>query len=155
MDVSVSYLPACGRTAVVEVAGAVDVRCSPRLREVLTALAESGRSRLVVDLGRADSLDATGLGVLVGALKRVRAQQGGLVVVTQQPRILDQFAQSGLSRLLAVRPSVRQALALLEDGGARHGDGPASGSVGGPSNGRAERGGGTDQRRYRPGAPLP
>jgi anti-sigma B factor antagonist len=115
MEFSVSCRHVCERTSVVEVVGAVDVRCSPRLREVLVALAEGGRTRLAVDLGRAVSVDSTGLGVLVAGFKRVRARQGGLVIVTQQARILRQFQDSGLSRVFPIRASVPQALALLAD----------------------------------------
>ena len=58
---------------VLEVGGEVDVYTAPRLRERLVELVDGGARNVVVDLGRVDFLDSTGLGVLVGALKRLRA----------------------------------------------------------------------------------
>ena len=62
-----------GEHTVLEVGGEVDVYTAPRLRERLLELIDGGARHVVVDLGRVDFLDSTGLGVLVGALKRLRA----------------------------------------------------------------------------------
>ena len=113
MDFSVTYEHLSDGITVVKVVGEVDVLRAPRLREVLVALVERRRVLLAVDLGRTVSVDSTGLGVLVGSLKRVRAQRGGLVIVTQQARVLGQFRDSGLSRVFLIRPSVAQAVEVL------------------------------------------
>src|SRR5918912_3313340 len=61
---------------VLEVGGEVDVYTAPRLRERLVELVDGGARDVVVDLSRVDFLDSTGLGVLVGALKRLRSAGG-------------------------------------------------------------------------------
>ena len=57
---------------VVDVEGEIDIHTAPRLRELLIELADQGNYRIIVNLDRVGFLDSTGLGVLAGALKRVR-----------------------------------------------------------------------------------
>ena len=70
MELSLSTRTVGDRT-VVEVGGEIDVYTAPRLREQLVDLVADGKYHLVVDMERVDFLDSTGLGVLVGGLKRV------------------------------------------------------------------------------------
>jgi anti-sigma B factor antagonist len=55
-------------------------------------------------------LDSTGLGVLVGGLKRLREDGGSLALVVITPRILRIFQITGLTKALAVRRSVTDAI---------------------------------------------
>jgi anti-sigma B factor antagonist len=48
---------------VLEIGGEIDVYTAPRLRERLIEMVNSGEKHVVVDLGRAEFLDSTGLGV--------------------------------------------------------------------------------------------
>jgi len=51
---------------VLEIGGEIDVYTAPKLRERLIEMVNSGEKHVVVDLGRVEFLDSTGLGVLVG-----------------------------------------------------------------------------------------
>ena len=113
MDFSVTYAHLSDEVAVVRVVGTVDVHRAPRVREVLTGRVDHGRNLVIVDMRQTASLDATGLGVLVGCQKRVRARRGALVVVTRQEGVLRQFRSTGMARVLPVRPTVAQAVAEL------------------------------------------
>lgn len=97
--------------AVLAVGGEVDVATAPRLREQLIALVNQGSHRIVVDLTAVDFLDSTGLGVLVGALKRVRTHDGDLALVCDEPRILKVFEITGLTKVFAMYADVDQAVA--------------------------------------------
>src|ERR1044072_6578519 len=66
------------RLTIVEVEGEIDVYTAPRLRELLIDLVNKGNFHLLVNMEKVDFLDSTGLGVLVGGLKRVRAHDGSL-----------------------------------------------------------------------------
>ncbi|MCU1350982.1 MAG: anti-sigma factor antagonist [Acidimicrobiales bacterium] len=98
--------------AVVAVGGEIDVATAPRLREQLITLVNDGHHRIVVDLGAVDFLDSTGLGVLVGALKRVRTHDGDLALVCDEPRILKVFEITGLTKVFAMYGTVDQALSV-------------------------------------------
>src|ERR1700744_3314102 len=61
---------------VVDVEGEIDVYTAPRLRELLIDLVNKNNYNLVVNMEQVELLVSTGLGVLVGGLKRVRAHDG-------------------------------------------------------------------------------
>ena len=99
-----------GGWSVLEVGGEIDVATAPRLREQLIALVNDQRYQIVVDLEAVDFIDSTGLGVLIGALKRVRTHDGDLALVCTEPRILKVFEITGLLSVFAVHPSVDAAV---------------------------------------------
>jgi anti-sigma B factor antagonist len=105
---------------VIEVGGEIDVYTAPKLRERLVSLVESGSYELIVDMENVEFLDSTGLGVLVGGLKRVRAHEGWIDLVCTQSRILRIFRITGLNRVFSIYDTVAEAVAA-HDGPAAHG----------------------------------
>jgi anti-sigma B factor antagonist len=99
-----------GDCAVLRVAGEVDLYTAPLLRERIRELAASGAVHLIADLTQVDYLDSTGLGVLVGGLKRLREDGGSLALVIATPRILRIFQIIGLTRAFDIWPSVTDAI---------------------------------------------
>ena len=100
-----------GDWSVVTVGGEIDVATAPRLREQLIALVNGGSYHLVIDLEAVDFIDSTGLGVLIGALKRVRTQGGELALVCTERRILKVFEITGLDRVFRIGGTVEEAMA--------------------------------------------
>jgi anti-sigma B factor antagonist len=96
---------------VIEVGGEIDVYTAPKLRERLVSLVESGSYQLIVDMQSVEFLDSTGLGVLVGGLKRVRAHEGWIDLVCTQSRILRIFRITGLNRVFSIYDTVGEAVA--------------------------------------------
>jgi len=99
-----------GDCAVLQVTGEVDAYTAPVLRERIRELAAKGTVHLIADLGQVDFLDSTGLGVIVGGLKRLREAGGSLALVISTPRILRIFQITGLTKALAVRQSATDAI---------------------------------------------
>jgi len=99
-----------GERTVVEVGGEIDVYTAPKLRETLISLVEAGQYHLVVDLEKVDFLDSTGLGVLVGGVKRVRTHDGSLSLVCTRERLLKVFRITGLTKVFDIHPDVESAL---------------------------------------------
>src|SRR6202050_2915156 len=95
---------------VVDVEGEIDVYTAPRLRELLIELVNSGFYQLVVNMEKVEFLDSTGLGVLVGGLKRVRAHDGSLDLVCTQERILKIFRITGLTKVFGIHDTVDEAI---------------------------------------------
>ncbi len=100
--------------AVLAVTGEVDVYTAPRFRERLIELVSQGHHKIVVDLQGVDFLDSTGLGVLVGGLKRLRSHDGDLVLVCNQNRILKVFEITGLTKVFSISDSVDEAIAAQQ-----------------------------------------
>ncbi|HTL23758.1 MAG TPA: STAS domain-containing protein [Mycobacteriales bacterium] len=103
-----------GDRTVVAVGGEIDVYTAPKLREQLVDLVNDGRYHLVVDMEAVEFLDSTGLGVLVGGLKRVRAHDGSLRLVCTQERILKIFRITGLTKVFPIHESVSEAVAAQD-----------------------------------------
>ena len=91
-----------GPYTVVAITGEVDVYTAPRLREALIDLVSDGKYHLLIDLQGVEFLDSTGLGVLVGGLKRVRAHEGTLSLVCSSPRIIKIFRITGLTKVFPI-----------------------------------------------------
>src|SRR5437899_661858 len=99
---------------VIDVRGEIDMYTAPRLRELLIDLVSQGSYQLVVNLDKVGFLDSTGLGVLVGGLRRVRAHDGSLdLVCTQQP-ILKILKITGLTEVFGIYETVDQAIAATK-----------------------------------------
>jgi len=97
-------------TTVVSVGGEIDVYTAPKLRDKITELVGEGRFHLVVDMEGVEFLDSTGLGVLVGGLKKVRANNGSLQLVCNQERLLKIFRITGLAKVFVIHRSSEDAL---------------------------------------------
>ena len=97
--------------AVARVAGDLDLTTAPRLREQLVQVIVEGQPRLVVDLQAVDFVDSTGLGVLVGLLKRARSQGGDLRLVSTRSGLTKILEMTALDRAFPLADSVDAALA--------------------------------------------
>jgi anti-sigma B factor antagonist len=99
---------------VLAVVGEVDLASAPKVRQaVIDALAAGGGPpSVVLDLGSVDFIDSSGLGVVLGALKRVRAAGGRLRVVVREPQVRRIFELTDLDRILALAPSLGEALTM-------------------------------------------
>src|SRR2546430_9584696 len=95
MELSLSTRTVAGHR-VLEVGGEIDVYTAPQLRERLISLVEGGDRHVIVDLARVEFLDSTGLGVLVGALKRLRGVDGGLSLGCARDGLLKFFRFPGV-----------------------------------------------------------
>ncbi|MDM8085591.1 STAS domain-containing protein [Cellulomonas cellasea] len=109
MDVGVTSRDVDDQT-VVEVTGEIDVYTASVLRERLAALVDAGRADLVVDLTAVRFMDSTGLGVLLGVLKKVRGVGGRLQLVIDSERLLKVFHITALTQVFTIHETVEAAL---------------------------------------------
>jgi anti-sigma B factor antagonist len=99
-----------GDCAVLKVVGEIDVYTAPELRQRVIGLIDDGARHVIVDLRAVDFLDSTGLGVLVGSLRRLRLHEGSLNLVTSGGRILQLFRITGLTNAFALHSTVPDAI---------------------------------------------
>ncbi len=109
MDLSLQTREVDSRT-IVSVGGEIDVYTAPKLRDKITELVGEGRHDLVIDMAGVDFLDSTGLGVLVGGLKKVRAHDGSMELICSQDRLLKIFRITGLAKVFTIHESESAAL---------------------------------------------
>jgi anti-sigma B factor antagonist len=96
--------------AVVQITGEVDVYTASQLREQVVQLVDGGVRHMIADLRGVDFLDSTGLGALVGSLKRLRTHDGSFKVVASGGPTLRILQITGLTRAFALHPSVLDAM---------------------------------------------
>jgi anti-sigma B factor antagonist len=91
--------------------GEIDAHTAPRLRaRIQDVLAEPGIRHLVIDLSGATFLDSSALGVLVGALKRMKEAGGRLDIVLPRSPLRRIFEITALDRVLALHETRDEAL---------------------------------------------
>ena len=110
MDLTLATNEVDGAT-IIAVGGEIDVYTAPKLRDKITELVAGGVYDLIVDMESVEFLDSTGLGVLVGGLKKVRAHDGSLELICTQDRLLKIFRITGLAKVFVIHDSADGALA--------------------------------------------
>ncbi len=95
--------------AVIRLGGEVDAYTSETVKETIVGLTRDGYNKLIFDLGQLSYLDSSGLGTLVGALKRTRERKGDVAIVTSERRWLRLFELTGLDKVLTLVPTLQEA----------------------------------------------
>jgi anti-sigma B factor antagonist len=100
-------------TSLVEASGEIDVATTPQFRSTLHELADDQKVRVViVDLEGVEFIDSSGLGVLIGCLRRLRSRgEGGeLRLVCSRPNLLRVFEITGLDAVFPMFAAIPDAL---------------------------------------------
>ncbi len=103
---------------VLAIRGEIDLFTAPELKQVLAESIEAGRIRIIVDLTETTFLDSTALGVLIGAVKRLRSRHGALAMVNVDENIAKTFEITGLDQIftiVATRDEAVEAVAPAHD----------------------------------------
>lgn len=99
---------------VLRVEGSLKVGDTARaLAESCERIAQERKGALVLDLSLLDYMDSTGVGVLVGALKRFSSENRAILLAAPQRRILSGLRVTHLDTLFKIHDTLDQALAAL------------------------------------------
>ncbi len=91
-----------GNSVTVRVTGEIDMATTPALRSCLTECLAEGFTHVTMDMTEMEFIDSSGLGVLVWALKELRAR-GGELIIKNPPSIAKKIlGVSGLSPYLEI-----------------------------------------------------
>lgn len=93
------------------IGGELDSYGAAALREGMARLA--GFRSVVLDLSGATFIDSAGLGVVVGAIRRVRQSGADIVLAAAQPSIERVLRVAGLHRIVILAASADEALRCL------------------------------------------
>lgn len=95
---------------ILEVRGELDMATAPTLRQQVIALVTHGATKVVLDLEGVDFIDSTGLGVLVGAVKRIRVAEGDFRMVCTRDSLLSLFEITRLTSVFDIYETLEAAL---------------------------------------------
>ncbi len=98
-----------GDWVVVTAAGDIDVYTAPRLKRALTEEIDRGHHHIVLDMTQVKFMDSTGLAVMVGGLKKVKAKHGTLELAGPNDQIRRILTITDLVKILPVHDSVEDA----------------------------------------------
>jgi anti-sigma B factor antagonist len=105
-------------TALISLAGEVDLNTAPEFKQQLLEVIGEGAKTVLVDLTDTTFIDSTTLGVLVGGVKRLRPNGGQLALVCNDRNITKIFEITGLDRVFTIYPTRDEAIAGTGDGAA-------------------------------------
>ena len=106
----VDVIELVGGLAVVDVQGDADLHTAHELRAAIMDAIDGGATSLVIDLSDTTFIDSMTLGVLLGAVKRLRPVGGRVGVVCTDPNIRRIFEITLLDRVFALHESRDAAL---------------------------------------------
>ncbi|MGH2942849.1 MAG: STAS domain-containing protein [Solirubrobacteraceae bacterium] len=109
-EFAITEHPIDGERHVLAVRGEIDLFTAPELKQVLAESIEAGRIRIIVDLTETTFLDSTALGVLIGAVKRLRSRDGALAIVNIDENIAKTFEITGLDQIFTIVPTRDEAI---------------------------------------------
>ena len=96
---------------IIAVHGQADLHTAPQLRAAITTVLAGGAAGLVSDLSEASFIDSMTLGVLLGAVKRLRPSGGRVSVVCTDSHIRRIFEITLLDRVFSIHGDRGAALA--------------------------------------------
>lgn len=103
----------------IAVEGELDVYTSPQLKEEIAGALTRKVCDMIIDMNGVRYIDSTGLGVLIGTLKRVRELNQRIVLVCNVEQILNIFSITGLCKILTICDCVEDAEEVLKNTAAR------------------------------------
>jgi len=94
---------------VIELSGEVDAYTCSRFREAMIDALADGSPSLVISMENVEYIDSSGLGTLVGGLKRASENGGKIAIVCTSPQIKKVFEITGLERVFPIYNNVEEA----------------------------------------------
>jgi anti-sigma B factor antagonist len=96
---------------VVRPTGDLDVYTVGSLRDAIGAMLDDKSARVVVDLDAVPFMDSSGLGALMGGVRRLREAGGDLAIACTKEQHLKLFTITGFGEGVSIAPTVEEAAA--------------------------------------------
>ncbi|HWC12981.1 MAG TPA: STAS domain-containing protein [Actinomycetota bacterium] len=91
--------------------GDLDVYTVGSLRDSLGSIVEEDSPKVVVDLDSVPFMDSSGLGALMGGVRRLREAGGDLAIACTREQHLKLFTITGFGEGVSIAPTVEEAAA--------------------------------------------
>jgi anti-sigma B factor antagonist len=101
------------KSYVISLAGEVDLYTAPEFKQQLLEVIAQGATDVIVDFSNTTFIDSTTLGVLVGGVKRLRENEGQLILVCSDRNITKIFEITGLDRVFSIYSTRDEAVGAI------------------------------------------
>ncbi|MDQ4125224.1 MAG: STAS domain-containing protein [Actinomycetota bacterium] len=91
--------------------GDLDVYTVGSLRDAIGTMIDDGTPHVVVDLDGVPFMDSSGLGALMGGVRRLREAGGDLAIACTREQHLKLFTITGFGEGVSIAPTVEEAAA--------------------------------------------
>lgn len=98
-----------GDYSVLKPMGDLDVYTVGSLRDAIGNMIDRGTPKVVVDLDGVPFMDSSGLGALMGGVRRLREAGGDLAIACTREQHLKLFAITGFGEGVSIAPTVEEA----------------------------------------------
>ncbi len=100
-----------GRNLIVSVSGELDQHKASNLREQIDLRITHGNIKnLIFDFSRLDFMDSSGIGVIIGRYKLMRATGGTVRIVAEGRSVKKILELSGIKRIIGIYDNVSDAI---------------------------------------------
>ena len=90
-----------GRTLIVKLEGEIDQSCAAEMRaDIDREIRLRNVKNLVLDFGEVTFMDSSGIGVIIGRYKQIKALGGKTMIVRPQPQVDKILELSGLKKII-------------------------------------------------------
>ncbi|QZY55045.1 STAS domain-containing protein [Crassaminicella profunda] len=87
---------------VLGITGEIDIYTASELKETLMAMLDEHKENIKIDCAELGYIDSTGLGVLIGALKRLKKYDKNIIIVNPKANVSKLFRITGLNKIFII-----------------------------------------------------
>ncbi len=95
---------------ILDLAGRVDAATSPELENALSSLISSGNNKIVLNATGLVYISSSGLRILLASLKKLKADNGDLVLACLQPAPREVVTMTGFNRLFCICDTIEDGI---------------------------------------------
>lgn len=106
IDIEISE---AGGYKIIRPTGDLDVYTVGSLRDAIGQMIDEGTTKVVVDLDSVPFMDSSGLGALMGGVRRLRESGGDLAIACTREQHLKLFTITGFGEGVSIAPTTEEA----------------------------------------------
>lgn len=95
--------------SIIEIEGEVDTYTSSKIKQDILKVVDQTQ-KIVISMEKVKFIDSTGLGILIGVLKKVKEKEGEMIIVSPNSYINQIFEITGLFKVFKIVETIQQAV---------------------------------------------
>ncbi len=97
----------------IEIEGEVDTYTSSKIKQEILKIVDQ-TSTIIISMEKVKFIDSTGLGILIGIIKKVKEKEGEMVIISPNSYINQIFEITGLFKVFKIVDNLQNAIDYLK-----------------------------------------